>query len=40
MTTNGDELARLGEQLRQTFADERRAIGELEHAKIVAVAET
>ena len=40
MTTSGDELARLGEQLRQTFAEERRAIGELDHAKLVAVAET
>jgi hypothetical protein len=40
MTTQRDELYRLGDQLRQAFADERQAIGSLDHARLVAVAET
>lgn len=40
MTTARDELVRLGEQLRQAFADERSAIGNLDHAQLVAVADT
>ncbi len=40
MTTNSDELIALGEQLRQTFADERHAIGKLDHARLVTLADT
>jgi hypothetical protein len=38
--TNSDELLGLGEQLRQALADERRAIGELDHARLVTLADT
>lgn len=34
------ELAILGHQLRQTFADERDAIGTLDHARLVTLADT
>jgi hypothetical protein len=34
-----DELRRVGEELRQAFADERRAIVELDHARLTAIAE-
>lgn len=37
---NISELLALGEQLRQTFADERRAIGKLDHASLVTLADT
>jgi len=40
MSTTKDELVRLGEQLRQMFAEERRAIGVLDHAALVGVADT
>lgn len=33
-----DELRRIGEELRQAFADERRAISSLDHERLVALA--
>ena len=33
-----DELRRLGEELRQAFADERRAISELDHQRLEQLA--
>ena len=35
-----DQLRRLGEELRQTFADERRAISELDYLRLEQLAET
>jgi hypothetical protein len=40
MTIHRDELVAIGEGLRQAFADERSAIGSLDHAKLVTVADT
>lgn len=40
MTTNRDALVAIAAQLRQTFADERRAIGELDHERIATLADT
>jgi hypothetical protein len=34
-----DDLRQLGEELRETFADERRAIGALDHARLTYLAE-
>lgn len=33
-----DELRRIGEELRQAFADERRAISSLDHGRLVVLA--
>jgi hypothetical protein len=40
MTRPGEELARLGEQLRQVFSEERDAIGKLDHARLVTLTDT
>lgn len=38
--TTSDQLLGLGEQLRHALADERRAIGELDHERLVTLADT
>ena len=40
MTTPLDDLRRLGEQLRQAFADERLAIAKLDHVRLAGLADT
>jgi hypothetical protein len=40
VNNNPEELRTIGEQLRQVFADERAAIGSLDHARLVTIADT